>query len=220
MFSDADGRSTETYQRSLSGRLFKMVGPATGKARRPTVNSRRHQQTIGDWPQLAWNWKSMSKSRVRVGVSKDGNVVGLTSIRNCGQFASELLMKLMNTGTVSERRCVQLAWSRGSWRTRAACCRGSEGWPRSSATTSSTCRLMEAGRRGTTRPSMCRCSAGSPACECSAVDSLVHNYHVPSSLPAQLPLKARLHFVVGSTTATQPVVQYRREVLTIHIINK
>ena len=36
MFSDADGRSTET---TLSGRLFQMVGPATGKARPPTADN-------------------------------------------------------------------------------------------------------------------------------------------------------------------------------------
>jgi len=36
MLTDADGRSTETGQR-WSGRL--LVGPATGKARPPTVDS-------------------------------------------------------------------------------------------------------------------------------------------------------------------------------------
>jgi len=37
---DADGKLTETgADITLSGRLFQMVGPATGKARPPTVDS-------------------------------------------------------------------------------------------------------------------------------------------------------------------------------------
>jgi len=39
VFLNADGRLTETGQISLSGRLFQMVGPATGKALPPTVDS-------------------------------------------------------------------------------------------------------------------------------------------------------------------------------------
>ena len=41
MFLNADERLTETRQIiiTLSGRLFQMVGPATGKARPPTVDS-------------------------------------------------------------------------------------------------------------------------------------------------------------------------------------
>jgi len=41
IFSDADGRSTEREraESTLFVRLFQMVGPATGKARPPTVDS-------------------------------------------------------------------------------------------------------------------------------------------------------------------------------------
>ena len=39
MFLNADGRLTDWADITLSGRLFLMVGPATGKARPPTVDS-------------------------------------------------------------------------------------------------------------------------------------------------------------------------------------
>jgi len=49
MFLNADGKLTETGQIiiTLSGRLFQMVGPATGKARPPTVEFHgRYQQRL------------------------------------------------------------------------------------------------------------------------------------------------------------------------------
>ena len=46
MLSDADGRSTETAEITLSGRLFLMVGPVTGKADGRQFDG-WHQQTIG-----------------------------------------------------------------------------------------------------------------------------------------------------------------------------
>jgi len=39
MFLNADGRLTDGADITLSGRLFQMVGPATGKARPLTVDS-------------------------------------------------------------------------------------------------------------------------------------------------------------------------------------